>query len=159
VLEGEIRGFLESGCGLIVGLVRPGGVPFPMRAWALDVLDPVAGTVRVLVGTGELARCGHPRDGLPGQSVAVTGSDVRSLHTIQLKGTVEAVEEVSPEDQRRARRHTSAFFDVIMEMDRIPRESLERMVPVDFVAVTLTVAEAYDQTPGPGAGARMAITP
>ena len=39
-----MAGFLESGCGLIVGLVRPDGVPFAIRAWGLDVLDPSAGT-------------------------------------------------------------------------------------------------------------------
>jgi hypothetical protein len=31
------------------------------------------------------------------------------------------------------------------------------MVPVDYVALVLTVTEAYDQTPGPGAGARMSV--
>jgi hypothetical protein len=157
VLDGEMAGFLESGCGLIVGLVRPDGVPFPFRAWGLDVLDASAGTVRVLVPAGELARVGVDRDELAGASIAVTGSDVRTLHTVQLKGTIDAVSDVGPDDLKRARRHTSAFFDVIVELDQIPRASLERMVPVDYVAVALTVAEAYDQTPGPGAGARMPV--
>jgi hypothetical protein len=156
VLDGEMAGFLESGCGLIVGLVRPDGVPFPFRAWGLDVLDASAGTMRVLVGAGELARFGADRAELAGVAIAVTGSDVRTLHTVQVKGTVDAVADVTPEDLKRARRHTSAFFDVIVELDQISREALERMVPVDFVTVAVTVTEAYDQTPGPGAGARMA---
>ena len=152
-----MAGFLESGCGLIVGLVRPDGVPFPFRAWGLDVLDASAGTLRVLVGAGELARFGAERDDLPGAPIAVTGSDVRTLHTVQVKGTVDAVADVTPDELKRARRHTSAFFDVIVELDQISREALERMVPVDYVALALTVTEAYDQTPGPGAGARMSV--
>jgi hypothetical protein len=158
VLDGEMAGFLESGCGLIVGLVRPDGVPFPFRAWGLDVLDAPAGTVRVLVGAGELARSGVDRALLAGASVAVTGSDVRTLHTVQVKGTVDGVTDVSPDDLKRARRHTSDFFDVIVELDQISREALERMVPVDFVAVALTVSEAYDQTPGPAAGAPLSVS-
>ena len=152
-----MAGFLESGCGLIVGLVRPDGVPFPFRAWGLDVLDPSAGTIRVLVGAGELARFGADRDDLAGAAIAVTGSDVRTLHTVQVKGTLDAVADVTADELKRARRHTSAFFDVIVELDQISREALERMVPVDYVALALTVTEAYDQTPGPGAGARMSV--
>ena len=157
MLEGEVAGFLESGCGLIIGLVRPDGVPFPCRAWGLDVLDASAGTVRVLVAAGELARVGLGRDELAGAAIAVTGSDVRTLHTVQVKGTVDGVSDATPVDLKRVRRHTSAFFDVIVELDQIAREALERMVPVDYVTVALTVTEAYDQTPGPGAGARMAV--
>ena len=76
---------------------------------------------------------------------------------MQVKGTIDAVADVTPDELKRARRHTSAFFDVIVELDQISREALERMVPVDFVALVLTVTEAYDQTPGPGAGARMSV--
>ena len=36
---------------------------------------------------------------------------------------------------------------MIVELDQISREALERMVPIDFVGVALTVTEAYDQTP------------
>jgi hypothetical protein len=155
VLDGETQGILESGCGLIVGFVRPDGAPFPCRAWGLDVLDASAGSLRVLVATGELRRIGTDRAGLIGASMAATGSDVRTLHTVQVKGTVVAITDATPDDVRRARRHTSAFFDVIVELDQIPREALERMVPIDYVSVTMSVSEAYDQTPGPGAGARM----
>ena len=152
-----MAGFLESGCGLIVGLVRPDGVPFPFRAWGLDVLDPSAGTIRVLVGAGELARFGADRDDLAGAAIAVTGSDVRTLHTVQVKGTLDAVADVTADELKRARRHTER----VLRRDRRARpdlrEALERMVPVDYVALALTVTEAYDQTPGPGAGARMSV--
>ena len=78
-----MAGFLESGCGLIVGLVRPDGVPFPCRAWGLDVLDASGGTVRVLVAAGELARVGVGRDELAA-AVAVTGS-TSAPSTVQVK--------------------------------------------------------------------------
>ena len=115
--------------------MRPDGVPFPSRAWGLDVLDASAGTSASWCRPATSARVGVDRDELAGASIAVTGSDVRTLHTVQVKGTVDAVADVGPDDLKRARRHTSAFFDVIVELDRIPRASLERMVPVDYVAL------------------------
>jgi hypothetical protein len=32
---------------------------------------------------------------------------------------------------------------------------MDRLVPVDLLACTVEVDELYDQTPGPGAGARL----
>jgi hypothetical protein len=155
VLDGDLRGLLESGCSLIVGLLDPAGGPFASRAWALDVLDPGAGTARLLVGAGDLARLGRTWDDLAGSPVAVTGADVRSLRSAQVKGTVLRVEAVTPADEARAARHQDAFFAAVTEVDFTPRDVLDRLVPVDLVAVEIAITEAYDQTPGPTAGAQL----
>jgi hypothetical protein len=155
VLDGDMRGLLESGCSLVVGLLSASGAPFATRGWALDVLDPEGGTARLLTGAGDLERLGRSWDDLAGSPIAVTGADVRTFHSVQVKGTVVRVEAVTSVDEARAARHTELFFEAVREVDFTPREVLERLRPVDLVALVIHVVEAYDQTPGPGAGARL----
>ena len=159
MLDGDMRGLLESGCSLVVGLLSASGEPFATRGWGLDVLDPQVGTGRLLTGAGELERVGRTWDDLAGSPIAVTGADVRTFHSVQVKGTVERVEAVTPVDEERAARHADDFFEGVQEVDMTPREVLERMRPVDLVALVIHVVEAYDQTPGPGAGARLGRRP
>ena len=53
--------------------------------------------VRLLVGAGDLARLGR-RLGTtwPARAIAVTGADVRTLRSVQVKGTVDGVERRRP---------------------------------------------------------------
>jgi hypothetical protein len=153
VLDGDLRGLLESGCSLIVGLLDPAGGPFATRAWGVDVLDAEQGTARVLVGAGDLARLGRSAADLAGSPVAMTGADVQTFRSVQVKGVVERVEEATAADRARAERHKDGFFSAVEVVDFTPREVLERMVPVDVTPLLIRVTEAYDQTPGPGAGA------
>jgi hypothetical protein len=155
VLDGEMRGLLESGCSLVVGVLTPSGDPFATRAWSLEVIDPAQGIARLLAGAGDLDRVGRSWDDLAGTPVALTGADVRTFHSVQVKGTVEQVEAVTPADKQRAARHTDLFFEAVTEVDLTPREVLDRMRPADLVALVIRVVEAYDQTPGPGAGAQL----
>ena len=153
-----MRGLLESGCSLVVGLLAAGDVPFGTRAWAFDLLDPEAGTARLLLGAGELARVDRSREDLAGASIAVTAADVRTLRSVQVKGTLLGIEDATADDVERCRRHQEGFFGAVIEVDGTPHEVLERLVPVDLVAARLRVEDAYDQTPGPRAGASVAST-
>jgi hypothetical protein len=153
VLEAEIVDYLESGAGLIVGLVAGDGLPFATRAWLFDVTDPSAGTARLLLGSGELGRLAV--DELVGASISVTGADVRTFRSVQFKGTVTGLEPPTREDLARSVRYQEAFFTAVMEMDWTPREVLDRLVPVEFVTATVVVSELFDQTPGPHAGTRL----
>jgi hypothetical protein len=153
VLEGEIVDYLESGAGLIVGLVAPDGRPFATRAWLFEITDAAAGTARLLLGAGELARLGA--DDLAGASIAVTGADVRTFRSVQFKGTVTGVGPATRDDLAGSVRYQDSFFAAVMEMDWTQREVLDRLVPADFVTATVVITELFDQTPGPQAGARM----
>jgi hypothetical protein len=77
------------------------------------------------------------------------------LRSIQLKGTVTAVEPVTDEDHARAARFADEFFTAIHETDGTEVALVERMQPYDYVACTIVVDDLYDQTPGPGAGGRL----
>jgi hypothetical protein len=153
VLEGEIVHYLESGAGLIVGLVTPDGLPFATRAWLLDVVDAGTGRARLVLGAGELERLGVEH--LIGASIAVTGADVRTFRSVQFKGTVTGVEPPTREDLAGSVRYQDTFFTAVMEMDWTRREVLDRLVPADFVTATVVITELFDQTPGPQAGSRL----
>lgn len=139
--------FLESGCALVIGCLGADGAPFATRGWGLDVLDAGAGRVRVLLLAEELPAVGS--------LVAVTGTSVRTLRSLQLKGPVVAVEpSLDAAGAARVDRYTDAFLGDIEDTDGTPRPVLDRLRPVGPLgAVHLDVTELYDQTPGPTAGA------
>jgi hypothetical protein len=149
---------LESGCGLVVGLVAPDGRPVATRGWGLDLAEGCE-RARVLLGAASFEAVGYGPAGCVGRWVAATGSNVLSLASAQLKGPIAAVDPASPADHERMARYCHAFFDDVAVVDAIPRRLMERLVPTEIVVCTFEVVEAFDQTPGPGAGARLPRIP
>ncbi len=49
VIDVAARAFIESGCALLIGTVDGAGMPHAGRGWGLDVEDPVAGRVRIVL--------------------------------------------------------------------------------------------------------------
>lgn len=147
-LDDDLVPFLESGCALVIGSVSADGAPFAARGWGLDVLDPAAGRIRLLVAAADLPSLGP--------AIAVTGASVRTLRSVQLKGTVEVVEErADAADEERSARYRDDFFGTVADADGTPRATLDRLQPGALAALRIAVDELYDQTPGPGAGAAL----
>ena len=153
MLAPETVRLLEAGSALVAATVTRDGEPFAARGWGLTVVSPEAGEVRLLVAADDTAALEHLRAGAP---IAITGGDVRTLRSVQLKGAIAAVEAALPPDERKATQYREDFFRDVSESDGIPYDLLERLRPSGFVAVVAIVDDAYDQTPGPGAGAAMA---
>jgi predicted pyridoxine 5'-phosphate oxidase superfamily flavin-nucleotide-binding protein len=154
VIGKAVQELLESPCGLLVATAGADGEPHATRAWAADVVDPEAGRVRILIDADDavaLADLGETG------ALALTGADVRTLRSVQVKGAVALLEPATPADLERAGRHTDAFFAGISELDGIPVELLRRLTRRSLLACELTVSEVYDQTPGPGAGASLRV--
>ena len=145
-----VQDLLESGCGLIVATVSADGEPRAARAWAADVVDASTGRVRVLLEADDPVTVSNLTET---GALAVTGGDVRTLQSVQVKGAVVAVESITGADLARVDRHAEVFFANVHETDGTPMELLERMLPASMVACVLQVSEVYDQSPGPGAGA------
>jgi hypothetical protein len=153
LFDQETRTFLESGCALIVGTVSADGEPHAGRAWGLDVLVPGARPqVRVLLDAGDPPTIEHAADG---GAIAITATSVRTLRSVQLKGRSLGVAVAATGDGARAQRFIDAFFADIQETDGTDPALLERFVPIGYVACSVEVHERFDQTPGPGAGARV----
>jgi hypothetical protein len=155
-LADDLRALLESGSSTIVGFLNAAGEPFATRAWGTKVLPGAPLRLRTLVGAGALATAGrgpHLDEPFP---IGVTGADVRSLQSVQAKGAVVALEPADDDDLLCSARYCDDFFHAVWEVDAVGRDLMERLVPTDLLACTVEVREFYDQTPGPGAGARLA---
>lgn len=147
MLDDELVRFLQGGCALIVCTLDPDGEPFASRAWGLTVLsaeDPVR--VRLLA-TPDVSALGR---------IAITGTDVPTLRSTQLKGCIVASEPGNDLDAAKSRKYTDAFYSDVELSDRVPRDLLDRMTPTDFLALTVEVEEMFNQTPGPRAGSSLA---
>lgn len=155
LLDDASRTLLEAGSSTIIGIVEADGGPCATRGWGSVVVDDEPLRVRVLVGAGQLRAMGHQPGATDPFAIAITGCDVRTLRSIQLKGTVVAIEEICDEDRGVSAAFCDDFFAAVEEVDHIERWLMERLVPADLWACICEIDEVFDQTPGPGAGARM----
>ena len=158
MFDTDLTAFLQSGCSTIVGVLTPSGEPFATRGWGTEVLPGAPPRVRLLVGAGAFASIGRfPGDGAA-FAIAVTGADVRTLRSLQIKGTAHDLEPPTSADLERSQEFCRAFFADVEAADGISTSLMRRLVPADLLACTVDVAELYDQTPGPAAGARLLIS-
>ena len=93
------------------------------------------------------------------RQVAVVFSEPASNRTLQLKGTDATVAEPGPEDEALARRYLAGFSAHIGALG-LPPEVAQTILGHEggLVAVHFDIAEAFEQTPGPAAGRRLAPT-
>jgi hypothetical protein len=153
MLEPDVIDLIESGCGMLAGFVTASGLPFATRGWGLTVLGD-GKRARLLVGTVEMQHLGYPPGGEISTTVAVTGANILTLRSVQLKGPITSVEPMNDDaDARRLSSYCNGYFDDVLVVDSIPRYLMERMVPADLMACEFEIVEVYDQTPGPNAGA------
>ena len=153
MFDPETQAFLESGCGLIVATVSGEGEPHAARAWGLDLLEPgPPARMRLLLDPDDERTIAHAASR---GAIAVTGANVLTLRSMQLKGRAVEVAVASPDDAARADRYIRAFYADVEATDRVPWERFEHFLPAGYVTCTIEVHDVFDQTPGPGAGARV----
>ncbi len=153
MFDSETRAFLESGCGLLVGTVSLDGEPYASRGWGLDVLDvgPPA-LVRLMLDAEDERTLEHVS---AGGAIAITAANVLTLRSMQLKGRARGMDSATPDDRARVERYVREFHADVEATDFVTWELFQQFFPVDCVACLVDVHEAFDQTPGPGAGARV----
>src|SRR5262249_31994215 len=139
------------GSAHIVGLVTVDGDPFATRSWGIQFSDDRR-SARILLGTTELAALGYPDGDVRGVQLAITSTEIITFRSAQLKGAIEAIEPITETDLEVFAAYRERMFAAVLEVDRMPPEMMQHMVPDDMVACRFSIAEAYDQTPGPGAG-------
>jgi hypothetical protein len=147
---------LESGCSISVATVGSDGAPHAARGFGLTVL-PDGAHVRLLLDADDRTALANLAGG---GAVAVTGVALPTLRAVQLKGRAdEPVATSEPADLARAARHLESFFTDANRVEGTPVALLERLRPTAFAVCTITVAEIFDQTPGPGAGSPLPAAP
>ena len=125
--------------------------PSVTRGWGAKVLPD--GRIRVFVARDPSRAC--QADILDNGAVAVVFADVATLRTIQLKGFDARVLPLAEGESAEILAYRDAFFAEIGKLDT-PLSVAMGMWTDGHVAVEFTPAELYDQTPGPGAGSRVA---
>ena len=153
MLDDETVELLGSGCALIVATVTAEGAPHAARGWSLEVVDEGSPTrLRLLLDADDEVSIENIG---AGGAIAVTATSVTSLRSIQLKGQAVRLEALTPDDEARAAAYVDHFFAEVHAMDEVTWEQFRCFLPVGHVACTIEAHERYDQTPGPGAGARV----
>lgn len=146
----------QLGSALIVATVAPDGEPRAARASSWRLVDAASRRLRLAIAANDPVIVDNlTRDGSdgPGTSLAVTGADVATLRSVQVKGRVVTVEPPEDADLELIEQHADVFTRKIQATDGHPREVVLRFLPTEYVMVEMLVDEAYDQTPGPAAGA------
>jgi len=133
--------------------VSPDGEPYASRAWGLDVLEvgPPA-RVRLLLDAEDERTLEHVA---AGGAIAITAANVLTLRSMQLKGRSQGLDGAASTDRARVDRYVREFHADVEATDHVTWELFQQFFPVDCVACLVDVHEAFDQTPGPGAGARV----
>jgi hypothetical protein len=85
--------------------------------------------------------------------IAVVFSEPTSNRTLQLKGNDATIGPCGPDDAALAERYVQGFVEEIGRLHFKARVAHTILSPGDaLVAVHFTIAEAFEQTPGPSAG-------
>jgi hypothetical protein len=155
VFDDSTMQFLHGGCSLLVGSASHDGRPNGGRGWGITVIDRHLAHVRLLLDANDTISV---RNLQPGAAVAICTADVETLHSLQLKGRVLAVEPATEADLIKQRQYTADFTGDIHRVDGEPLELLHRWAACPIIACVVEVAEVFDQTPGPSAGARVSST-
>lgn len=149
-LSDDVISFIESGVSIVIAVVGPTGRAHAGRALAARVLSDA--TIRVIFpDEGNDAITAAVQAGSP---IAVTFSAPLSHRTLQIKGFSSRPEQLDPVDQAMSQIQCKGFAGVIAAAGHPPTFVQAFM---DYCSSTSRVLsfpaeEAFEQTPGPGAG-------
>ena len=154
-LPAELVDFVESGVSVLVGTRDASLRPEAQRAVGC-VVSGDRRVLAVLVPEGTGARTLANLDA--GSPIAVTFSRIVDLRTVQVKGQCVGVRKASAAELEAARRYVAAFTEALYFIG-MSRATARRLGVEPLWVVDVGVGELFEQTPGPGAGARMEPRP
>jgi hypothetical protein len=132
-------------------LVNDHGHPVVGRAFGARSLSDEPLRFDLLLGEALLASLGRG-PGSPPFAIAVTLSAIALFRSIQLKGTASDVRLPEPEHVAAAVADNAVLFEALHQHAGALQTPFDLVMPRHVLTVTVEVAEAFDQTPGPGAG-------
>jgi hypothetical protein len=152
ILSDELSDFLAQGVSLLVGTCDAAQVPHAMRAVGLQIHDDHR---HATVYLAEVTSHHTVTNVAVNPRVAVFVSQPLDHRSFQMKGPVT---QVSPANDA-ARAHVEAYlvrFGRQLELMGMPFEVVTMLSHWPAVALEFAVDELFLQTPGPGAGQRLA---
>lgn len=154
-LADEHLALLRSGVGVSIASRSHDHLPNLMRAIG-HRLEP-SGEITVFVSRADAA--GVLDDLRANGAIAVVFSQPTTNRTLQMKGALVTIAAASDADLRAAlscREATAAELQAVGFGSDFARHLLD-FLPEDLVAVRFAPEAAFDQTPGPKAGAQLAL--
>jgi len=147
----DLAEFVGAGVATVVATRDEELRPEIARAWGSEVsADGASVTLCVPASRGSKTLTNLDANG----AISATFVLPTTYRAVQLKGTVLDVCEPTPEQLARFEEHVAAFIDQAEQIGITPKQ-VHALVEPAYVAVTFSVRELYDQTPGPSAGSRL----
>lgn len=154
MLNDEIFEFLASGVSIVVASRNAAFVPSIARAKGCRIVTGAKPRVRILISA---AHAGELLDDVRGTgTISATFTLPRTHRALQLKGRDARVTGIDAQDREAMEEYVRVFAAVVdplgfsAEFVRAYYES-----PRDEVAIEFEPSDAFQQTPGPAAGARL----
>lgn len=152
MLDSDLVAFVHSGVAIGVGTRSDDLRPAFTRGWGPEVsADGCSVAFCVIAPPGSAARENVEGNG----AIAVVFNPPTAGRALQLKGRVVEVREPGLGELGRAERHLEAFVAEAAQVGVPPELTRRSFRRSDLFAVTFTVDEVFDQTPGRRAGARL----
>ena len=147
---GAVTAFLESGVSMVGASANDELVPEAFRMWGASLGD--GGILRALVSSDAGETFAHVGKGTP---LCMTFADPLNLRSMQVKGrSLGPPEPPGPEDLACMARYEEVFQPK-SRLNGTPAALLDGVRPRSVFVVSIVLEDAYDQTPGPSAGARL----
>ena len=154
-LAPDVVALCQMGANIIFGVRGLDGAPIAGLAPACRIVGDRH--VRLLVQRkgNDDALLALTRD----SRIAATFTRISDHRSIQLKGLDAVIGAVQPEDLRAATRQARALRDKIIDLELGDAFATAycSYEPAELVAIQYTPDQAFTQTPGPGAGTRVAM--
>jgi hypothetical protein len=154
LLDADHAAFMQGGVSVIVASRNPALVADVVRGCGCRVSRDRR-RVTVLVEPGRSSEL-LENIRLTGM-IAVVCSRPSTHRTIQLKGTDAQVVAVTAADRRIADRHLGAWVEELVSVGYAPdfAAAVRGRAEMGLAAIAFTPTSAFEQTPGPAAGARL----
>jgi hypothetical protein len=153
-LDEGLAAFIQGGVSIVAAARASGNRPTIARASGCRVSPD--GSVRLFVARSQAED--FLRGVAESRAIAAVFSEPRTHRTYQLKGSDAALAPLAPGDAALIEEYVDAFSTQLARLG-YARDAILAVVrsdPADFVAVSFTPSQAFDQTPGPKAGAALA---
>lgn len=152
LIDEELTRFLRGPVSMMLGTADALSVPDVTRVTGVAALD--GRRLRVLISpTARTAQA----NAVVGVRVAVLATNILTYRSLQWKGRVlSAGEGRTPGDLALLHRARETFYLAVPQVG-FSAELAARLFPLDVVPLVVEVDSLYDQSPGPGAGRRIAV--
>jgi hypothetical protein len=150
-LDGGLRAHIEGVGAILVGTRDASLRPEITRGWGAHILSDCH-TIDLCISLSNGAKTLlNLRDH---DEVAVTFCNITTYKTVQLKGRFTESGEPTQEDWQWIKRHRKEL-SAQAQINGVDIEIGARLFAEDLVRIRLVVQQAFEQTPGPGAGGKL----